>query len=233
MPARESSVERQFNRTTLGVFAKHWAPGSVKTRLAASIGSGAASELYRAFLHRTLDQFASAAETCVLAYSPPEQRDAFAFVEHAGWRLRPQSTGDLGHRMRTFFEQAFSAGAERVVLIGSDSPTLPLDYVRHALDVLTQADVVLGPAADGGYYLVGAARQVPPIFEQLPWSTPQLCRQTIARLDQTQTTYTLLPEWYDVDDVKDLARLEQELSVLSSANAAWQTLWMQVKRALV
>jgi rSAM/selenodomain-associated transferase 1 len=215
----------------LAVFAKYWAKGAVKTRLAAQIGDEAASRLYRACVERTVNRFSSVADRRVLAYWPPETRAAFAPFEACGWELAPQSPGDLGARMRHFFEDAWRAGAKCAVLLGSDSPTLPLDYVQQAFAALQEIEVVLGPARDGGYYLVGAAGRTPPIFEGIAWSTPDVWPQTIARLDASQTPYAVLPEWYDVDEAHDLRRLHQELSRLVEDDPSWRPLWRQVRRA--
>jgi rSAM/selenodomain-associated transferase 1 len=217
--------------TLLGVFAKHWTPGTVKTRLAASIGAEAASELHRAFVERIVERFLRAGEVCVLSFWPPEKRAEFAFAERAGWLLWPQSRGDLGARMRRFFEEALFRGAERIVLIGSDSPTAPVEHVQCAFHRLQSEDVVLGPATDGGYYLVGAAGRVPPIFDDIAWSTPQVWNATVERLEKSKIQYGVLPEWYDVDDAGDLDRLEHELAGLAISDVAWRPLWEKVKSA--
>jgi rSAM/selenodomain-associated transferase 1 len=214
--------------TLLGVFAKHWAPGTVKTRLAAAIGPEAAAKIYQAFLVRTVERFGAAAETCVLAFSPPERREAFVFAESSGWRLWPQSSGDLGTRMKSFFAIAFASGAARVVLIGTDSPTLPQEIVQAAFEALRTKEVVLGPAADGGYCLIGAARNVPPIFDRIAWSTGVVFRETVARLEQAQIPFAVLPEWYDVDDESGLTRLTRELRSLAESDPAWRPLQERV-----
>jgi rSAM/selenodomain-associated transferase 1 len=229
-PTRPSSAHP---RTTLGVFGKHWAPGTVKTRLAETIGREAAAELYRAFLVRTLERFSGAAHACVLAFWPPERHDAFEFAQVAGWRLQPQTPGDLGHRMQAFFAEAFSSGAERVVLIGSDSPTLPWEYVADAFDRLESNDAVLGPACDGGYYLVGAARETPPIFDNIPWSTADVFRETIACLERARIPFALAPEWCDVDQHSDLIRLQHELHSLAASNPGWRPLRDQLDQILL
>ncbi len=123
-----------------------------------------ASLLYRRFLVTLLRRFDHVAQRRVLAYTPPERRAEFALVASDAWTLDAQVSGDLGKRMQHYFAEAFRRGADRVVLIGSDSPTLPLEYVTGAFQLLDTFPVVLGPSADGGYYLVGAAGEVPPIF---------------------------------------------------------------------
>jgi rSAM/selenodomain-associated transferase 1 len=200
--------------TQLGMFAKFWQPGQVKTRLAAVTGNDAASAVYKAFIATLLARLESVRSRRVLAYWPPERRDDFAgLVDRRPWELHAQSEGDLGARMRFYFEQAFAAGAERAVLIGSDSPTLPREYVEQALELLEQYSVVLGPSDDGGYYLLGLSEppKLPPIFDEMPWSTTGVWGATVARLKDAGVDFATLPEWYDVDDLDDLRRLSDEL----------------------
>lgn len=196
----------------LGVFAKYWQPGEVKTRLASHWGAIAASQLYRGFLAATIDRFAGQADRRVLAFTPVERRNEFAELAAGRWELEPQSAGDLGVRMHNYFAAAFAGGATHAVLIGSDSPTLPSEVVERAFVLLETNDVVLGPTDDGGYYLVGASNRVPPIFEGIAWSTPLVWDQTIAQIRNAGLSHAELLPWYDVDEPADLARLRFELA---------------------
>jgi rSAM/selenodomain-associated transferase 1 len=218
---------RQF-----GIFAKYWAPGEVKTRLAASIGAEAAARLHGAFVRTLLTRFAETGDSRALAFAPPEKRAEFETVAAGAWRLEPQAAGDLGRRMQTYFEVAFAARAERVVLIGADSPTLPAAIVEDAFEQLESRPVVIGPARDGGYYLIGAAREPPPIFASIAWSQPTVLAETVARLQSARREYVLLPEWYDVDTLEDLVRLNVELSAASDLTGL-EELQREVNRALV
>lgn len=209
---------------TLGVFAKHWTPSATKTRLAASIGDLAAAEASRCFLEATLRRLGSphfAPSSFTLAYSPAEQREAFerlAAEVNGDWFVAPQSAGDLGARMQRYFEAALQA-TRSALLVGSDSPHLPIDAVDEAIRWLGEPGdgprLVLGPTEDGGYWLIGARGGLPPIFEAMPWSDPALLEKTLARLADAGwregTDYRLLPRWYDVDDLDDLERLRREL----------------------
>ena len=204
----------------LGIFAKHPQPGRVKTRLAATIGDEPACRLYRAFVETLLARFAGVADRRVLVFSPPERRAEFEPLAGQSWQLAEQSAGDLGQRMRRHFEDAFDDGASRVVLLGSDSPTLPVEYVERAFDLLKEVPVVLGPSDDGGYYLIGAAGRVPLIFDDIAWSSEGVWEQTIRRLRALGRDFRELPSWYDVDDEDDLRRLRKELSEESSRRGA-------------
>jgi glycosyltransferase A (GT-A) superfamily protein (DUF2064 family) len=130
--------------------------------------------------------------------------------------------------MAHLFRTGFNNGADHIVLIGADSPTLPLEYMHQAFAELHRSEIVLGPSDDGGYYLVGLARaalggresssDLPPIFHDMPWGTPQVWSETLDRLDRAGRSYAVLPRWYDVDELADLERLRDELG--QSANDA-------------
>jgi len=198
----------------LGIFAKYWEPGRVKTRLAAAIGDEAASSLHRRFVLTLLSRFEGVGHRRVLAYTPPERRAEFESLVADSWHLATQADGDLGQRMQHYFADAFRCGANRVVLIGSDSPNLPIDFVNDAFQQLDTSPVVLGPADDGGYYLVGAAGGVPPIFRGVQWSSSQVWSQTVRLLRDVGCPYGALPAWYDVDDLPGLQRMYRELGDL-------------------
>lgn len=200
--------------TLLGMFAKHWQPGAVKTRLGATIGAERAAAIHRAFVETLLARFSTTAERRRLVFTPSDKEAAMRadFGEPLGsaWELEPQAEGDLGQRMTAFFRTGL-AQAEQVVLIGSDSPDLPTQFIERAFELLASRDLVLGPAEDGGYYLVGVANRLPPIFEGITWSTPDVWRQTIERLEATATGWHALPPWYDVDDEASLNHLRRSL----------------------
>jgi len=214
----------------LGVFAKYWEPGKVKTRLATSLGDAKTARIYQGFVAATIARLTTIDAGRVLAYSPADgqTRAAFQGVDIGGWSLAPQGAGDLGQRMAAYFDQQFRAGAERVVLLGTDSPNVPLVEVQEAFEHLKTADVVLGPTEDGGYYLVGAARQTPPIFDNIPWSTVEVLSATRACLEQAGISYTTLDPWYDVDEIFDLHRLLEDLRDESKAEPALDVLLKHV-----
>ena len=182
----------QFS-TQFGIFAKHWRPGRVKTRLARDLGDDAAAQLSRAFLATLLLRFSAIAERQLLCFTPAAAVDAFASLPIARWELSPQVEGNLGQRMQHYFDSGFEHGMQRGVLIGSDSPDLPREYVDRAFEMLASHDVVLGPSIDGGYYLVGASQRTPPIFADIAWSTPQVWTETLERLRQACIAPALLP----------------------------------------
>ncbi len=206
------------------MFAKYWSAGKVKTRLARSIGADAAAEFHRLSVATLVTRFRHLADQRLIGFWPGEQQAAFARLGKPHWQTVVQVAGDLGDRMACFFDAAFRAGAERVVLIGSDSPTLPVQYVEDAFASLLTHEVVLGPADDGGYYLVGAAHNRPDIFRGVTWSSRDVWTQTVERLESTSTSWAALPPWYDVDDMGQLRRLAEQLKSDEYKSLAWDDL---------
>jgi uncharacterized protein len=202
----------------LGVFAKWPRPGFVKTRLAAVLGAEKAARVAAAFLNDTLNRLAEGepATRRVVAFTPDEMSRDFADLVSGRYALRPQGEGDLGARMERFLTAEFAAGAERVILVGADSPTLPVDLVTRAFAELEHADIVLGPAADGGYYLIGFRRHIPSVFAGVSWGTNRVFEETIARLP-ADVRLAQLPPWYDVDTPDDWQLLRYHVAGLRSA----------------
>jgi len=131
----------------------------------------------------------------------------------AGMARIPQRGADLGERLERTFRRLFTREFRRVVVIGSDSPTLPVSILKGAFAALQQdGDVVLGPAEDGGYYLVGATCFVPRMFGKIPWGTKGVMRATLAALHRSRARAVLLSPWHDVDRPDDLERVRRHLS---------------------
>jgi len=201
------------DEAVLGIFAKRPEPGRVKTRLAAATSPEWAAEVAEGFLRETLERVRGLAVRRVLAYAPADAGAWFAALTRNRFGLCPQCDGDLGQRMAAFFTAQFQSGAQRVVLIGTDSPSLPVAFIEQALTELGRADLVLGPATDGGYYLVGCRARVPPIFDGVRWGTAHVLGETLARLDATWQV-ALLPPWYDVDTLADWQMLQGHRAAL-------------------
>ncbi len=196
----------------LGVFAKYWQAGEVKTRLIDRWTATDAAEFHRQCVQTVIRRLRFLGDQRVVAVSPPEAISQFAELAGSGaWRLTVQSSGGLGDRMAAFFQQAFAEGAQRVVLLGTDSPNVPLAYLERAFRQLDRQAVVLGPAEDGGYYLIGAAREVPPVFDGIRWGGGEVYSQTTERLDRQGLSWAALPVWYDIDRPADVTRLAAEL----------------------
>jgi rSAM/selenodomain-associated transferase 1 len=156
----------------------------------------------------------------------------FQALAGRNWSVQLQAAGDLGRRMSSFFASALLRGDGPVVLIGSDSPTLPTDYVEQAFDLLDEVPVVLGPSTDGGYYLIGASGQIPCVFTGISWSTSRVCQQTISLLRQAGCRFASLPQWYDVDDMVGLVGLRDELAAMTQSDDEFRELQQRIDDAL-
>lgn len=203
------------------LFAKKPAPGAVKTRLHSHLSASQAARLYEALLLDCATVLAATeADAKVVAFAPAHAENALrALLARIGrFEYVPQIEADLGQRMEALMQWAFAQGAERVVLVGSDSPSLPAAYIDEGLALLREREVVLGPSTDGGYYLVGRQRGDSRIFQDVAWSTGMVLEQTLARLG-TQTL-GLLPPWYDVDTPAEAGFLKVHLEALARAGRA-------------
>ena len=198
------------------LFLKAPRPGLVKTRLAGSVGPHGAAELQRAFAADLLEWLAAlrGVERRIV-FAPADGREDCARLLPTGaggrFRWEPQVPGDLGARLSAAFSSAFEGGAGRVIALGADAPLLGPGIVRRAFRTLARRDSVLGPARDGGYYLVGLRREEPRIFEGIPWSTPAVLEETLRRIEVARLSGELLPPMGDVDTGPDLDRLREEI----------------------
>jgi len=190
--------------------------GPVKTRLAPALRSAGAAALYGAFVGDLCATLAGRFRM-MLACTPGSESPFFdRLAARYGAARIAQGDGDLGARMRRVLAAGL-AGARRVVLIGSDAPTLPPAYVRRAFTALATRPVVLGPSLDGGYYLVGVRPPLPPIFSRMRWSDAGVLARTVRRLDRAGIPFALLPSWYDVDTPADVDVLRRHLATLAAA----------------
>jgi uncharacterized protein len=187
-------------KQALIIFVRRPEAGKVKTRLAAGIGAENALAVYLKLLHHTRDvALASAACDPYIFATESQPHDLWKdfFHEH-------QAGGDLGTKMSHAFDSLFQKNYEKVVIIGSDCPDLSARHISEAFDSLNKYDVVLGPAQDGGYYLLGMKKNYPEIFMEKKWSTPLVFEQTVHTLKKLQLQYQLLPTLVDIDEAKDL-----------------------------
>lgn len=186
------------------IFARVPEAGQVKTRLAAGIGDTGALAAYRSLASLVIGAVReSSSYSVAVAYTPESGEAAMRAWLGASLRLIPQAAGDLGARMAAAIEDAFRDGARRVVVIGTDCPDVSAVVVEDAFERLATADVVLGPAGDGGYYLVGMSRLHAPLFENVPWSSPHTLRTTLDRARMLELSVALLDERRDIDTADD------------------------------
>lgn len=210
------------------MFAKQPVPGQVKTRLAADWGVDRAAKLYEAFV-RDLLQRADFDDLDdpdgeihrVLGFAPDEDAARSWFEEAAAdrWHLWAQPNEDLGGRIAKFFAEYASEPGSSAVLIGSDSPTFPVTYILDAFYWLKTADVVICPASDGGYCLIGlrAGFDSATLFKGVDWSSARVLGQTAERIRELGLSLELLPIWYDVDSVEGVEMLRGHLAAIEAA----------------
>ncbi len=190
-------------------FVKYPEPGGVKTRLAEVIGSEEAAELYRNFVLDLLAKLRSLKLPFRICFYPQQRRGSLTEWLGNEYEYSHQRGGDLGERMAAAFQDAFSEGHRRVVLMGSDFPDLPQSIIEASLSALNTHDSVIGPAVDGGYYLIGFRNETfcREVFEGMDWGTESVSRRTLSILKDHQRGVYVLPGWNDTDTMEDLEQL--------------------------
>ena len=200
-------------RTAIAVFSKIPVSGRVKTRLIGPLTPAEAAGLHRACL----------ADACALVSSLPGcakwlyvagERDQVAAAARelrlaASWRVRRQTGRTLGERRARAAREMRCAGASRVVFIGADTPWMGRCRIQRAVELLRDADVALGPASDGGYYLMAARGSWPQLFRGIPWGSRGVLAASRRALQRAGLRVALLPADFDLDRPEDLARVEQ------------------------
>lgn len=197
------------------IFLKKPAAGRVKTRLADTIGSEKAVELYLALIKHTFTEASKLAaqyeggriDVAVYADTAIERREEFPVEIPENFGLYVQQGEGLGTRMKNAFAEGFREGFKSQIIIGSDCPELVSGHLKQAFDAIRATDTVIGPARDGGYYLLGMKKLHPALFELQAWSHEKVFEQTLHRIRAHQLSYTQLEELSDVDTAEDLQRL--------------------------
>lgn len=198
-------------KKALLVIAKQPAAGQTKTRLCPPLSPPEAAQLYECFLRDMLNVArAVPGVTRLLNIWPIGAGPRFAQLAPDFDQL-PQQGDDLGARLDNALTHCLTGSFTQAVITNSDSPTLPAAYLTRAFAALDQADVVLGPCADGGYYLIGLTRPQPRLLREVPMSTPTVAQETLALARRMELKTALLPTWYDVDTVAELRQLAAEL----------------------
>jgi rSAM/selenodomain-associated transferase 1 len=202
----------------IGIICKAPQPGRSKTRLGASIGAQAAAELSACFLRDLAATIESVPHTQgrrgVAVYAPAEGEALLRSLLPPTFDLLLQTGRDLGEVLLGATRALLESGHRGVLLVNGDSPTLPSRLLVQAIEALQQDDdrMVLGPASDGGYYLIGLKRPHARVFARVNWGTASVLAETRSRADEIGLPVVLLPEWYDVDDEETLRCLQEELA---------------------
>ncbi len=216
------NVQHMSMSNALVLFMKAPRPGTVKTRLTARVSPGAAAALYRAFILDTLHIAQGIASASLYVAWAPEDglADLRSALGDPDVIWTGQRGGHLGERLSNAFAEFLQNEWDKTVVLGGDSPLLPRAYVEEAFESLDRHDVVLGPAEDGGYYLIGMRRGVKVacrcarLFDSIHWGTGRVLRQTRAAIRASGLTCHELPVWHDVDRPADLDRVAREIRAL-------------------
>lgn len=195
----------------VAIMAKAPVPDEVKTRLTPPLKPEEASYIYQNFLLDKIEQVKSIEARRFISYTPETSEAFFRSIMPSGFFLISQAGADLGERLVNVSNGLFAQGAEKVVMLDSDTPNLPTDYIKEALSLLDDVDVVIGPCEDGGYYLIGIRSFMPELFIGIPWSTSRVAELTIMKAQELGLTVSLLHGWYDVNTAIDLKRLKKDL----------------------
>ncbi len=204
------------------IFTRYPEVGQVKTRLIPVLGAEAANVLHRQMTEHTLiqvqalrDRYLNKLQITVQFAGDPSILDLQTWLG-AEVEYKPQSCGDLGERMANGFQVSFEHGARKVITIGTDCPGITPPLLNQAFIALDQAEVVLGPALDGGYYLIGLKSPQPKLFEKIRWGTSTVLEETLAVIEQLHLSYTCLQSLADVDRPEDLVVWETAIAAINS-----------------
>jgi uncharacterized protein len=226
----------------IAVFSKKPEPGKTKTRLIPNLSKDEAMELSESLLKDTITLIndISYIDKKVMYASPPGSLEYFQTITQSAvkepgkekeeilqWQIKIQEGKNLGDRFLNAMNNELTDdtsnsgnrssipyGNIKLIIIGSDSPAIPLKYIEEAFSILEKTDIVLGPAEDGGFYLIGVKKTWPDIFNSVRWSASYTLSDIIANLEKSSLNYIMLPQWYDIDEIKDLAKLNNDLKVI-------------------
>ncbi|HWP93416.1 MAG TPA: TIGR04282 family arsenosugar biosynthesis glycosyltransferase [Thermodesulfobacteriota bacterium] len=189
---------------TLLIFVKYPEPGRVKTRLAEDLGHEKAAEIYASMAESVIHNLSESEEyKTIIFFDPPDRKREMENWLGKRYRLLAQEGNSLGERMANALEKTFSLGAEKAVIIGTDCLEITEEIISRAFQSLDEMDLVLGPAEDGGYYLLGMKESIPEIFDDITWSTSQVLGQTINKIKTMGLKFSLLKTLRDIDTISD------------------------------
>ncbi|MCH8029638.1 MAG: TIGR04282 family arsenosugar biosynthesis glycosyltransferase [Candidatus Dadabacteria bacterium] len=195
------------------VFLKYPVPGRVKTRLADEIGTEKAAAIYKKMAEEVVTNTTGRGKyTSLIFYDPPEaEHHIKRWLSYAHNRYLPQTGADLGERMKNAFEKTFALGFKNNIIIGTDCPGITTGLLGSAFESLSAHDAVIGPANDGGYYLLGLRRAQPELLTGLDWSTNRVFEQTVEKMRKSGLTWHELETLPDIDTHEDLLKLRPDL----------------------
>ena len=205
-------------KSALGIFFRIPTHGKVKKRLANEIGEDAALTAYESMLEATIENVSRLKgidlygfyEGGIIPPNPPLLKGGRGdYINKMPLIL--QKGNNLGERMYNAIQWLFDNGYQKVSLIGTDSPDLPLAFIKDAFQKLDSYKLVIGPSEDGGYYLIGMKNPFDMLFKNIEWGSDKVLKYTVSKAHSAGISYFLLPEWYDIDDLRSLSRWKLEI----------------------
>jgi rSAM/selenodomain-associated transferase 1 len=204
-------ADNKFMISAIVIMAKAPTPNEVKTRLIPHLKPEMAALLYHNFLLDKIEQVKSVEKAkFFIAYMPDNSESYFKKIA-PDFDLILQIGNDLGDRLGYVSNKLFNKGFKKVVILDSDTPNLPTEYIRKAIAGLRNSDIIIGPCEDGGYYLIGLKSPTTDIFKNIPWSTSNVANVTVKRAKEIGLKSSSLKYWYDIDTIDDLKRLKKDL----------------------
>lgn len=201
-----------MNRAII-IMAKVPLAGTVKTRLQSFLSPEECAALAAAFLTDTENKAKTVCSKTIIAFSPPDKRAELENLLQYKHAFIEQTGADLGERMFNAFDFVFDKNLDAVVMIGTDSPTFPSEFIAKAFEYLEKTDAVLGKTADGGFYLIGLRRLYKKIFQNVEWSSAQTFEQTKRNITKLNFNLREIPAWFDIDEPEDLRKLFTEFQI--------------------
>lgn len=207
---------------TLIIFAKEPVKNKAKTRLSAHLSGPQRLRLYKAFLKDTLDMVKDIqCDQKIIAYDADTKDPRYLRGIAPSFAFYRQEGKDLGRKMHNAFKFAARNRASKIVIIGSDSPTLPAGYIEKAFQKLDRNDIIVGPSRDGGYYLIGLKKPCQGLFRGIKWSSDEVLEETLKSAKGLKKKMALLNKWYDIDKSEDLDYLKRDLKKKDKDIARW------------
>jgi len=199
-------MTKKTKKNALIIFLKYPQAGKVKTRLAKDVGDYEAARIYSNMALNIIESVVDPKSyNTILFYYPPEkEKEIKDWVGEKEVQYSPQVGNTLGDRISNAFKEVFSSSADKTVIIGTDCLDITSENIKEALYLLDETEVVLGPAEDGGYYLLGLNKYRPQIFQDIDWSTEHVLEQTVLRIVENSLNYSLLKTLKDIDTVDDI-----------------------------
>ncbi len=216
-------MERRVKKALI-VFVKAPVPGMVKTRLQPHLAPDKIVKLYKSFVTEIISRGVKLKGVDKFLGCAPTRNNDFLRQVTKTYKLKifDQSGKNLGEKIVNAFQDYFKKGYSEIVLIGSDSPTMPIEYMKKAFLELKENDFVIGPCCDGGLYLIGAKKKIiPNIFHNIPWDTGEVLNRVLEKINSSGIKFSMLPFWYDVDTIEDLKFLENHRKYLRGFNVSF------------